>query len=139
MMMSDIELVRIHCQATYRLPKYLEAVSAASVKIPRRAGHRLNRPSGRIVYRVTPGCPVCLKRQEANMTVLSRPAKIRVGDRVGISLSRLRSFGAIGGDLVRARGIVKELLTIGKATIAVVDWGGWQIEAKVHADHLRAR
>lgn len=66
----------------------------------------------------------------------SRTTKIKVGDTVAISARFLRSISCFTGDMPQARGTVKELRQVGDVTIAVVDWGRWEIEPKVHVANL---
>lgn len=66
----------------------------------------------------------------------SRTQPIKVGDQVAVSARFLRSIGCYTGDLPQARGVVKELKQVGDVTIAVVDWGKWEVEPKILAKNL---
>ena len=49
--------------------------------------------------------------------------KLEVGDRVQYSARFLRSISCFTGELPQARGNIVELLPMGQATLAQVDWG----------------
>lgn len=70
------------------------------------------------------------------MTWQSRTNPIKVGDKVCYSKRFLQSTGQYTGDLPFARGIVTALKSYGEMTIATVDFGGDDSEAKVAIANL---
>ena len=70
------------------------------------------------------------------MTWQERTRPIEVGDNVAYSASFLRSIAAYAGDIPHARGVVKELQTIGETTLAVIDWNNEEIPPKVNIANL---
>ena len=70
------------------------------------------------------------------MTWQERIKPIAVGDKVAYSASFLRSIAAYSAEIPHARGVVKELQTIGETTLAVIDWNNDEIPPRVNVANL---
>lgn len=70
------------------------------------------------------------------MSWRERTAKVQVGDSVAYSARFLRNIGCHTGDMPQARGTVTGLERMGEITLAVIDWGEWDMPEKVNVKNL---
>jgi len=70
------------------------------------------------------------------VTWQERVSPIKVGDRVAYSKAFLRSTGKMTGNVPMARGVVRELTTLGEITLAEIEWNCPDCASKVSVRNL---